>query len=423
MTPLHVRARHLLMLELLASSALQADWEYRAHIGLDSQLYVAHPNDKHANNFTLEQQLELAYSKDDYKLAARLYAQQDSYDATDEKNGRTFARLDELYVQYELENGLLFGGKNIRFWGALEAYNPVDAFDTVEFRSDLLDEQREGSWNVAYSYYTQTGEIALIIKLHENAWQMAKYPYVYDFLPEFVHFDNKLEREEGFYPTIYLKWSGSSESTYPLDYAVIAQHGYDSQRYFSADAPLNGINNSFKANVYVVDKLLTYHTMVVGDTLLKFEATAAHIHDDPLMLGGLHVKDYYQLGMGFEHTLVGILADTDLGVIGEYYRYETFKHGDEVADDLALFQIFQNDLFTGLRYSFNDAASSSILAGAVIDLKYAEQSYRIEYETRLFDVLSLKADWAYINPSKHTQTAYAMLQRHQRFGLNIAYYF
>ncbi|RUM66084.1 MAG: hypothetical protein DSZ03_01705, partial [Sulfurimonas sp.] len=58
---------------------------------------------------------------------------------------------------------------------------------------------------------------------------------------------------------------------------------------------------------------------------------------------------------------------------------------------------------------FNDAADSSIIAGAIIDWQYHEQSYSFKYETRLFDVLSLKADYAYINPSKTDPTAYALM--------------
>ncbi len=111
----------------------------------------------------------------------------------------------------------------------------------------------------------------------------------------------------------------------------------------------------------------------------------------------------------------------------------TFEKGDDIADDLALFQIFQNDLFIGLRYTFNDAADSSIIAGAIVDLEYEEQSYSVKYGTRFFDVLSMTADYAYINPSKTEPTAYALMGfdqnnptvpvAHQRVGINLAYHF
>ena len=171
--------------------------------------------------------------------------------------------------------------------------------------------------------------------------------------------------------------------------------------------------------------------MVVGSSLLKLEAQVIDVIDDNVTSVGLRVADYYQFGLGVEHTLTGLVGDADLGLIGEYYYYNTFKQEDDIADDLALFQIFQNDLFLGLRYTFNDASDSSIIAGAIIDLEYEEQSYSVKYETRFFDVLSMKADYAYIKPSTTEPTAYALMGlnpdgsivAHQRVGINLAYHF
>ena len=99
-----------------------------------------------------------------------------------------------------------------------------------------------------------------------------------------------------------------------------------------------------------------------------------------------------------------------------------------------LFQVFQNDLFLGFRYTLNDAANSSLIVGAIIDTEYEEQSYSLKYESRLYDVLNLKLDYAYINPSTSKPTAYALMgtdpkdptatpSAHQRIGLNLAYHF
>ena len=181
---------------------------------------------------------------------------------------------------------------------------------------------------------------------------------------------------------------------------------------------------------------MTYNTMVVGSTLLKFEGHVTDVIDTTYSTspsGPLKVEDYYQFGLGVEHTLTGVIDDADLGLIAEYYYYDTFNHGSDIADDLALFQTFQNDLFLGLRYTFNNASDSSIIAGAIIDMSYQEQSYSLKYETRFFDVLSMTADYAYINPSKTEPTAYALMGfeqnnptvpvAHQRVGINLAYHF
>lgn len=412
----------------LFSSALLADIEVKGYVGLDSQAYLTVADGKHKNNFTAQSELELAYDIDDFETGLKLYAQSDYYDVTNEKNDRSFLRLDEAFVKYNLENDMIFVGKNIRFWGALEANNITDIFNPIDFRSDMLDNQKLGAWNIAWTHYTESGEISLIAKLYEQDQAMAAFPYVYYFFPPQLEYEKQLDTEKGrSYPTLYLKWSGSTDSDNAIDYAFILQHGYDSQKGFEATVHSGFSSVSLNEKAYLVNKFMTYDTMVVGSTLLKLEAQATQVINDVTTFSPtpnpVKIDDYYQFGLGFEHTLTGVNGDADLGLISEYYYYNTFAKSDEVATDLNLFQTFENDLFVGLRYTFNDLSDSSILAGAIVDLSYAEQSYSIEYDTRLFDLLTLKADYVYINPSKNTPTAYHLLGEHQRVGINLAYFF
>ena len=452
--------RRLLAIVILTSS-LCADgdygtFEYKGYVGLDAQVYPTRPDGKHGSSFTLQQQLKLSYDLDDFESAMTLYAQEDSSDLSSveaNRNKRTFIRLDELYGKYNFENDMIFGGRNIRFWGALEVNNIVDTFNTKDFRTDGLDPQKQGAWNVAYTHYFENSELSLVAKLYEEKQKMAAYPYVYYFFPKTisvpthqpspappyvdvaVSYDANRESTESLYrPTLYLSYSGSTESDYPIDYAVIAQHGYDSQRAFKSTVDKSALSVTMQEEVYLVNKFMTYNTMVVGGTLIKLEGLATDVIDDNVTSIDKIVSDYYQLGFGVEHTLSGLIGDADLGLLAEYYYYNTFEHSDEIATDLNLFQVFQNDLFLGFRYTLNDAANSSLIVGAIIDTEYEEQSYSLKYESRLYDVLNLKLDYAYINPSTSKPTAYALMgtdpkdptatpSAHQRIGLNLAYHF
>ena len=428
----------------LLSSLLYGEFEYKGYVGVDTQAYLTKPAGKHPGNLTLQQQLELKYTEGDFEAAVNVYAQEDSYDLSDEKNERTFIRLDELYGKYYFENDMLFGGRNIRFWGALEVNNIVDTFNTKDFRTDGLDPQKQGAWNASYTHYFESSELSIIAKFYEEKQEMAAQPYVYYFFPEKIpvrgvsfntsYNPNRKSNESLYRPTLYLNYSGSTESDYPIDYAVILQHGFDSQRAFNAVVNSTALTTEFVEEVYLVNKFMTYDTMVVGSTLLKVEALATDIIDDNVSSSGKIVADYYQFGLGVEHTLTSFIGDADLGLLAEYYYYNTFDHSDKIATDLNLFQVFQNDLFLGFRYTFNDSADSSIIAGAIIDMQYQEQSYSVKYETRFFDVLSAKLDYAYINPSKSEPTAYALMGlnpndplgdpiAHQRIGINLAYHF
>lgn len=408
-----MRYLHLLFI----SSITMADVSIQGHVDIQTQAYLTRPQTKHADNFTASTQIEVAYSDDEIEAIAKISAQQDFYDfkESSQQNDRSFIRIDELYAKYDFEDAQVSVGKNIRFWGALEANNIVDGFNPKDLRTDLFNSDKLGVWNISYAHYTNTGELSLIVKVNEQDQKMAAYPYVYYFFPIFVSYDENLQTQKSENrPSVYLRYSASTETEYPLDYAFIFENGYDSQRYYTSNGPINGTPVTFQAHAYLVNKLMTYNTLVVGSTLLKLEANYVDVLDDEV------ISDYYHLGLGVEHTLSQFYEQADLGLITEYYRYETIEEGKY--SDLDLFETFQNDLFLGMRYSFNEGDDASIIGGVILDLDYDEQSYYVEYETRISD-FNLNIDYRYIEPSEDTLTAFNLMQRHQRISVKLGYYF
>jgi len=415
-----------LFLPLLASTLAFAEFDVSGHLDLDSQVYLTRPESKNANSFTAKQILEFTYTHDDLTVFSKLYAQEAYYDFTteSEKTERTFARLDELYAKYDFENDALKVGKTIEFWGSLELRNIVDGFNPKEFRDDLFASNKLGVWNMAYSHYTESGELSLIVKLDEQEQKMAAFPYVYYFFPEFVTYDGTLKTQDGVNrPSVYLKYSGSTDTEYALDYAVIFENGYDSLRYFSTDTPENlapnsptvGYPTSFEQNAFIVNKIMTYNTLVVDTTLFKLEALYAKVDEDK------NVGDYSHIALGVEHTLENFYESGSLGLIAEYYRFDTYE--DDKYNDLELFETMQDDLFIGARYSFNNANDSSLVGGGIFDLEYDEQVYYMKFDSRFAESFKIAVDYYYIVPSTTELTAYAFLGTHQRVAVNLAYYF
>ncbi len=403
---------------LLTLPGIAAEVQMRAHVGLDAQVYLLAPSDKHDHGLNAFEALELTYAEDALKLSARMYAQQDWYDfqAESEHSGRTFARLDELYGTYTTDSSQWFAGRNIRFWGALEARNIVDGFNVQDWRSDLFITDKIGAANGGYSYYMEQGTLSLIVKFEEADQPMAKSPYVYNFFPAFVTYDETLQTENSRdEPSVYVSFSGSTETEIALDYALILEHGYDSQRYFAPDGALDGSAVTMRQHAYRVNKAMTYNTAVIGATLVKVEALYADVIDERL------ISDYWHAGLGVEHSVAFDSHGGELGLIGEYYRYETLESGKY--SDLDLFETFQNDLFLGVRYAFNDAQSSSFVGGVVHDMEYDEQMSYLEFETRLGSSMKLNLDYRYIEPSVREATAFALLGRHERIGIKLAAYF
>ena len=400
---------------------------FRGDISFISQLYTKAPKFKNQQDFLLRGNLEGKYQKDALSGVMKLRAQADYYDTQEsaKHTDTSYLRLDEFYMQYDFDEDMMLAGKNIRFWGALELRNVANVFNLDELRGDPFYTDKQGAYNISWTHYTESGEISAIVKLYEQDRAMAGVPYVYYYFPPTVSlsptqqlplkYSGKLQTSTSRYrPSVYLKYSGTTDTTYPVDFAFILQNGYDSQRYYTKTLMQESF---FQADehAYLVNKFITYDTVAVGATLYKFEGVYANIIDDAL------ISDYAHIGAGLEHTFSSIYKQSDVGLLVEYYKYYRFDKAKK--DDLELFEVFQNDLFLGLRYSFNDVSDSAVVGGGVFDLDYNEQVYYIQYDTRIFDTLKLNLDYRYIAPSQNYNTAFHLLGAHERFHLKLGYYF
>jgi hypothetical protein len=419
----------LLIISLFAqdSNSFLDNFEFKGDVDLSAQYYFKKPDEKNKDNYTASTRLEMAYTHEDLQIKANIFAQQDYYDLTNspQETQRSFVRLDELYLQYDMENDQLIVGKNIKFWGALEVRNITDGFNPLDLRSDPFSKDKLGVWNLSFTHYTENGELSFILKGYEQGRAMSAYPYVYYFFPKnintpqgaipLVYNDTLITQEGSMRPSYYISYSGSTDTTYPLDYAVIFENGYDSQRYYSITP--NDPTLKTQENAYIVNKISTYNTLVIDNTLYKLEALYADVQKSDEN----NVSSYFHLGVGVEHTLTQIYKEADLGFIGEYYYYDTLDSDKKT--DLELFETFQNDLFLGLRYSFNQGDDASVVGGAIVDLDYNEQVYYFEYESRIADTIKLNFDYRYIQPSKRTLTAFHLMGQHERISLKLGYYF
>lgn len=394
---------------------VMAEIEISGHFDLESQVYLTQGDAKHGSSFTAKQTLEFSYALDEWNVYAKLYAQESYHDflQTQDETKRSFTRLDELYLRYDAGDFTLQIGKSIKFWGALELRNIVDVFNPNELRNDVFNTDRLGVWNASYSYYTDSGEISLIVKGIEPKQKMPRFPYAYYVFPNLVTYNDALQTSKNVNtPSFYLSYSGTTDTRHALDYAFIYEHGYDSQRYFSQVLNQPTV---YVQNAYQVDKFMTYNTLVVGSTLFKLEALYAKVADDEF------ISDYSHLAVGVEYALDDFEDGTSLSIITEYYKYTTYE--DEKYSDLQLFETMQDDIFAGVRYVLNNADDTKIVGGVIHDLEYNEQTFYAEFGSRVGDSFKVSFDYYYIEPSTKELTANTLLGRHQRVGLNLAYYY
>jgi hypothetical protein len=374
--------------------------------------------------------MEFAYK--DENLNAR--AQVEFLDDTEE-DARDHYRVNELYVGYSSFDYELSVGRRIFFWGALEAYNFVDMLNLKDTSRDPLDGSNKlGAWVSTFTYFFEASQIDFIVKWleEEQFFGDRTSPYViYPYAKSLI-----LEQKDT-RPSMYTKWSGSTDTDYPIDYAFAYIQGYDGQRRVHIKE--NDLRNqSFSGEVqqyaYLSNKFLMYDTVLIESILYKLEFAYTDVINNKFheKITDSKLPDYLQVGYGIEYTIEQIVGDTNLGFLFEHY---IFYYLDEIKDSdvTGLPLLFDNDIFLGLRFAFNDKDSSELQMGTVYDIlikdkkpKFSgEATYFVKYQSRFSDSIGYNFDIRYITPgdSEDEYSIFKYLGDHTRASANIQYNF
>lgn len=111
-----------------------------------------------------------------------------------------------------------------------------------------------------------------------------------------------------------------------------------------------------------------------GAVLVKFEAIRQWNY----------IEDYTALAGGLEYTFYGLGGGaSDFGVLAEYLYDSRGRFGPSP---------IEKDLFVGFRWSANDVASTTILAGAIFDLNESTTLINVEASRRLNDNWKITLD-------------------------------
>jgi len=120
---------------------------------------------------------------------------------------------------------------------------------------------------------------------------------------------------------------------------------------------------------------------VIGNWLMKGESAYQQFIDTVINDFGFKIEPSLSITTGTEYTFYGpMVKNQDLGTILEVI-YDTDSGKDSV--ELSWFKPFRNNLFGGLRYTFNNTSDRSLLVGGFWDWKENEFIYQAEYDERL----------------------------------------
>lgn len=140
-------------------------------------------------------------------------------------------------------------------------------------------------------------------------------------------------------------------------------------------------------NLNEKDELIPFYRVIDQFGLeAQYNYDAWLVKLEALNRSGMAGGRYFATVFGFEYTLEGVFGTVgDLGIVSEY-------NYDERGEDSPASYYLENDIALGLRWAFNDAATSEMLGGVIYDHKTHERVLTLEASRRLGDVWTVNLD-------------------------------
>lgn len=287
--------------------------------------------------------------------------------------GRSRADLREANVFYQSRDWDLTVGFGKVFWGRAESENIVDIVNQTDLAEDSDGDEKLGQPMVQGAYLTDFGQFSLFVMpgFRDRSFVDGRNR---NGLPLPIDADDP-EFEAGagrWHPDVAFAYSHFVDA---FDFRISHFYGHSREPRLAAAAGADGPKLVPEYDLIHQTGLDAQATF--GPALYKLEAIHRRGHGDP----------FFATVAGIEYTLYG-LADArgDLGLIAEHLYDGRGEDGD------APIAVFQNDLFLGLRYAFNDPEETEILAGGVVDLENGASALSVEFETRLSNDWEIEAD-------------------------------
>ena len=125
-------------------------------------------------------------------------------------------------------------------------------------------------------------------------------------------------------------------------------------------------------------------------------------------------RDFTAAVGGFEYTFYGVTGSrADLGVLAEYHFDDRYEETPSA---------FQDDIFLGARFVFNDEQSTEILAGGLYDFDFSSRSARVELQRRFSDSWRLESELQ-IFSNVDDEDPLRTFHRDDYLQVDLAYYF
>ncbi|MCB0414076.1 MAG: hypothetical protein KDD50_07070 [Bdellovibrionales bacterium] len=381
----------LIFLSFLFSLPCYAgDLDFRSEIYFQPRLYRSDNIDQTKDSMLdLSGSLELNYDhgrRGRWKENLQIFAQTDL-----NNSDRTVGFLQEANINLQQRRYKIGIGDFIFSWTALEAFHPADILNSRYWDSDIKNFIKIGEPAIYYTRYLRSGSLnfyylpvltAPILPKSSsrmNILNLTTLPYK-EFGPALWLTPDGNIKENNTTPQFAFLWETTLDNA---DLTIHIVHQMDRSHPLITYIP----GETQMRPVYVsVLQLGGTFQMAYDDWVFKSEFAVKDFQDEKITsLGTFKQLDHTAMALGAEY-LISHRGGQESSLYMEYQTLVGLTQEEAYST-----QFFQNDLFYGWRFSFNDAYSQEVRLSLLVDLSRAhEQLIHFSYKRRLSDTWSMQ---------------------------------
>jgi len=363
--------------------------------------------------------LESRYERRRKKFVFRGFARVDQHDTQ-----RDFLSLEDSYFSYKVgrsQNLEFLAGYKLFNWTATEAFHPADVINSRNFDSNIESFEKKGELTLSAK---QTIAEATVSVFLFPRYESPEFPGAKSRLGFGITLEEpKWVEGNGLFSEDHYGLQGGLRLTQTigdLDYSL------HFMRHLDRDNPLievNILNGTFTPIFFPVDQVGGTATYVFESLIFKIEAAYRNFKEEMTILtarGPRRPQDHGRVAMGLEYTLT-LPSGHDLNAFIEGQGIFGLTQEKRAEQD-----IFQRDLFLGVRYALNDSMGTEVFFSFITDIERANESlYNLNITRRISDNWKYKTGFRVVRaPLKSSfATGLETLHKDDNVFFNLTRYF
>ncbi|MAZ66787.1 MAG: hypothetical protein CMF25_06720 [Kangiellaceae bacterium] len=371
--------------------------EWRGNVGAQLRYFQHDIDDLEQHNLSTSGQAEWFkdFNQGNDRLVLSAFGRLDSQDSE-----RNHVDLRELYWLHLGSNWELKVGAIKTFWGVTESQHLVDIINQTDSYEGLDGEDKLGQPAVQFNWINDWGTLEMywLPYFREREFYQPGSRLAFPIgVSDEAQYESGAEETHQDLALHYVHYIG------PLDFGIGYFDGTAREPILNPQASPDG---SLELVPYYsqLQQLSLEAQATLGAWLWKLEAVSRKQLDE----------HYSASVFGVEYTLYGLM-DTpfDLGLISEY-------HFDDRGDNAT--NALNHDLMLGARFTLNDADSSELLVGMIIDEQSEAKVFSVEASRRFGQHWTLDVEGRWFSDQQPQEALYAM-KDNDYVELTVQYHF